>query len=47
MGKDDPFHFNELAQLAIKYKDQGVCGFGVLGEGRVTLMINICSAFFF
>lgn len=31
--KDDPLSFNTLAQLAIKYKSQGVCGFGVLGDG--------------
>lgn len=35
--KDDPLVFHTLAQLAIKYKGQGVCGFAVLGDGKFNL----------
>ncbi|KAL6047960.1 Adenosine deaminase [Balamuthia mandrillaris] len=32
IGLEDPMHFFHVAQLAVEYRDHGVCGFGVLGE---------------
>jgi len=31
LAKDDPIEFLQTAQLAVKLKSLGVCGFGVLG----------------
>ncbi len=32
--EDDPFQFKYNAEMAVKYRDRGVCGYGVLGEGN-------------
>lgn len=31
-GKDSPVKFMEVAQFTVKYKDKGVCGFGIYGD---------------
>ena len=31
---DDPIEFHNNAQLAVKYREKGVCGFGILGAGN-------------
>lgn len=34
---DDALHIHEIATLALKYRDKGVCGFGILGGGMKLL----------